>query len=863
MGFLGIRNLTILLCVVLVITTGMLIGVISHVTSASVLSNTRDASDANINLCLSSGERDVKNLASKYLSQVAHAGAHLVEDFTSNPVKVATEVAGLIATQLPTSTSSDSHLDTQMRSLLWSRMAGLAAVGGNELAYIALTDPTTPGTGGTLLYFRPPKPEPEEGFPSQSVAYVVETRRADGSFGQNTTHLSVSDTSPSGLAAGQGIPCDLSKAASAGAIGECVQPASWLMSSTFQETYERALGNSLRSPAVNVNGACLAGGDCPHYYAPAAAHHSFVAYTASVTVGHPAMPSLGPNHNGQVGMVSVSFVVAQLSHMLEHEGEEMPAGSLIYVVEKNPWTDVVGGLIATSDGSAEGMTESVHIANHTVMEDGVAVPSIISHHGRYILGDYDGGYEELAHESHHEMQEWATPTKEVYWTGAIEVVDSNLEIYLVVMCPRSSLLAALDVSTATINTRREDTKEQSNEDEKRGLTLMIGVTVAVTIVQLVVAVFLTHRIVAPLQQLSGEMHAIAHMDLESVDAKRPISMLSEVGSMQESFLGMLDRLIEYRNYMPQSLLAAQSDTEETEEGTAVDDLRARTQSRSLSETASRASSAFGGGTAMAKRKLNQDVNLMLRRKTVTVVALNVRNFLNAVRELTNHEISAMHSEMANTVLQAITQGKGLVENMMGDRVIASFNAFGPCAEQRTFATRAAYRAKGELQSSGLSLSYAVATGDARVGSLGCSRLKKMTILSNIMPWVVVMETYNKVNNNLGVADSFVVQDGCAFDFRCLGGVSYSKRLSKPICVYEVTAEAEEAEMGEWMYQLQQTESAMKYTHWNNTFRLVVEGKWDKARESLEHLVKQQFQGYRELQCFIEEMSYTPETITFA
>eukprot|EP01063_Lacrimia_lanifica_P030611 TRINITY_DN4890_c0_g2_i1.p1 TRINITY_DN4890_c0_g2~~TRINITY_DN4890_c0_g2_i1.p1 ORF type:complete len:1153 (+),score=328.87 TRINITY_DN4890_c0_g2_i1:129-3587(+) len=87
----------------------------------------------------------------------------------------------------------------------------------------------------------------------------------------------------------------------------------------------------------------------------------------------------------------------------------------------------------------------------------------------------------------------------------------------------------------------------------------LGITIGVSIVVSVVVCGMVVVLLAPLNVLAGNMHAVAAMRL---DVACPRSRVAEVAGMQKSFATMVERLTEFRDYLPQSLLVGK----ETEDG---------------------------------------------------------------------------------------------------------------------------------------------------------------------------------------------------------------------------------------------------------------------------------------------------------
>jgi len=83
---------------------------------------------------------------------------------------------------------------------------------------------------------------------------------------------------------------------------------------------------------------------------------------------------------------------------------------------------------------------------------------------------------------------------------------------------------------------------------------MLGYTaVAIVVLSVVSSLCITYAVVSPLKQLSNDMENVSNVELEHLGEKR--SRFYEIAVMQEFFLDMVQKLMEYRAYLPEAILA--------------------------------------------------------------------------------------------------------------------------------------------------------------------------------------------------------------------------------------------------------------------------------------------------------------------
>eukprot|EP00666_Eupelagonemidae_sp_cell4sb_P004221 gene4221-2063_t len=106
--------------------------------------------------------------------------------------------------------------------------------------------------------------------------------------------------------------------------------------------------------------------------------------------------------------------------------------------------------------------------------------------------------------------------------------------------------------------------------------------------------------------------------------------------------------------------------------------------------------------------------------------------------------------------------------------------------------------------------------------------------------VVLTFTYalERRNNELGAGcliDKQVFNDVVqSFQLRELRAMHMQKRGNKPTEVHQLVAKKEAAGEDEWMYQLEEQNSAVnEFTHWKKAYDAIKEQRWEDATASLD------------------------------
>ena len=89
-------------------------------------------------------------------------------------------------------------------------------------------------------------------------------------------------------------------------------------------------------------------------------------------------------------------------------------------------------------------------------------------------------------------------------------------------------------------------------DTQKVITFCVVCFIAITLI--VLAVVLSHAIMKPIKAIQNSMGKVAQLDLDDLDSGDKPSIFYEAKQMQVSFVKMVENLLEYRAFVPQSLL---------------------------------------------------------------------------------------------------------------------------------------------------------------------------------------------------------------------------------------------------------------------------------------------------------------------
>eukprot|EP01064_Diplonema_japonicum_P003688 TRINITY_DN1238_c4_g1_i1.p1 TRINITY_DN1238_c4_g1~~TRINITY_DN1238_c4_g1_i1.p1 ORF type:complete len:874 (+),score=85.91 TRINITY_DN1238_c4_g1_i1:53-2623(+) len=847
--------LSVTISFIVVLCTGLVVGVLSVLTAQNAIGTAWDAGDRSVETCLKGATDNTELVTGRLLDSILDEVEVDIQGFLTHPQVVVEELSTLYREQDAQNSTSPAYTDVIIRPIIASVARAVHKHGVIQMS----TETPEGGFLASTLADSTIGILPANGEP---IFLNGESARPDGSFGWDPYYFALGNSDGRGqLDHPKGTPCHLKPdytTTPRGSMGYCYIPWSILRRGVWNDLQDRVMDNY-----KTTNGP-LATPDEVHFspISQVAGVLSIFAYGSWTNPGVPNGPYPRRAHRG--GSIKVAFTTKEISKIMK--GQTLPDGSVLYGVQKDQWEGTVGMVV----GSSVGLHQTIEI-DREIIELNKAVPifvtnhtdetgneTIVARHGKYALALTDG-YASLARsrEATNKTSQYDIwqDGRTTYWSLTAVVTRLELQWYVTLLVPRDQLMHEIDRSITTIKATRDEEKSKADADQRKGYALMIIVATATTLGLLVVSVVFNLRVISPILKLQTDMANVAVMRLELVDLNRQ-SSLKEVADMQKSFYVMVKNLIEYKNYIPQAILVSEDDDSSTV----------------FSESSfqpSRYSSHMSSPHQMSTDHYSMSTSVLpeegLKRKMISVIYVNVSRWHSVIQGLTDLEIIATHSDYLVSALSVVNGSKGVPETFIGDRLVVTFNAVVPCSGHRLSALGTAFGIKELIEKkSVLKISYSCASGEAKVGSMGCSGMKRMAILSSVLPWAAALEALNKSRSTRGLIDHFMYKDTHQkYVLRCVDGVDYKKRLSNIIRIYEVVGGMTLKEE-EWMYQLDEAESRNPYSHWNTAMSKIISQDWEGARDEMEKikiLPEDHDNEMMRIRSVIQSCTYNPQKVS--
>eukprot|EP00760_Papus_ankaliazontas_P015636 PhM_4_TR16628/c0_g1_i1/m.9136 len=396
----------------------------------------------------------------------------------------------------------------------------------------------------------------------------------------------------------------------------------------------------------------------------------------------------------------------------------------------------------------------------------------------------------------------------VYFVKTVTIIDAGLHWNIIAAVPRETVLGDVDATAAQTRATIAAETESVDEDRRHMYVIMYISLSGVVAVLMAASVAFTILLAKPMVTLQYEMAAVAHMDLEAVDMYRTLSRLSEVRSMQSSFLRMCCNLKEYRNYLPVSILAMMRRDADT--GSAFDDDEEdddhdnplSVSPAMLGSTHSSAPSSENSTPKELPKPLGTPTDrAIIASKPISVMVVNMCNSHSVQWDsiTTGANNVKMFESYVHTVLDAVTARHGTPDVFLGDRFLATWNTVKRRATHRTHACHAALETVAQLGTLQINVSVAVASSSAFCGNMGCERMMKYTYIGPCASLVHHLERRNSFYGTTVLVDSAVVEEAeCYFVVRKADRVAWQGEVHT---VWELLQTRDDSD-DEWMYELQ-------------------------------------------------------------
>ena len=320
----------------------------------------------------------------------------------------------------------------------------------------------------------------------------------------------------------------------------------------------------------------------------------------------------------------------------------------------------------------------------------------------------------------------------------------------------------------------------------------------------------------PLRHLSTSIRAMGAMDTSADGTIKKYQnkrfMVTEIRDLMEVMTRTVRSLQEFRTFVPSAQVVPLVEKPEHAPALAEEDLSINSaKSSSLKSTISAGSDAY--------------TKIYLVQRKVSVLLVNVVGWSKLISGDDHSKALLVHTELLTSLTYISTKHSGALDSFSGDRFFYSWNASKRTSSYASGCTATALELRANVYHAGYELSLAASCQQAKVGNIGTGQVRRFTILSPVVAWVVQLELFNKTRKLCFTTDFSILNhmNGQVL-YRVVDAMlKEPTKEQKVLC--EVLAMLKLAE-GEWMYRLQQAERDNSFAQQNEFVKLVISGRFD-------------------------------------
>eukprot|EP00668_Euglena_longa_P025439 GGOE01031793.1.p1 GENE.GGOE01031793.1~~GGOE01031793.1.p1 ORF type:complete len:987 (-),score=303.47 GGOE01031793.1:1084-3660(-) len=380
----------------------------------------------------------------------------------------------------------------------------------------------------------------------------------------------------------------------------------------------------------------------------------------------------------------------------------------------------------------------------------------------------------------------------------------------------------------------------------------IGVVFAILLVVLFLSMWGTIHITNHLAHIIDLMEDVAEMKVENLTVPQG-SHVQEVARIQTAFQVMVERLSEYKSYIPAGVFEKMGRKEEelrddgSDGGCPSEHLASSESGRCKSKRAKRMStsdgseaasvrnlSSSGGGGALPPSPTRKSV-----RKHVSVLSINVSGFMDMLLSTNDGLCKSIFNDYVVLVHEAVSQNRGNIDYLAGDQIFATFNAHIPCGDPAGAVVAAALDVRQQLFSKlgdRLKFHVGLSFGPVFASSVGYAKFKFMVTVGSPTKVASILAHMNDFESGTILVD-FNLEQRMRYSYTLrpveLLYLPWLKSFAKDLPASQRTFQLvnkKELQEDEWLYQVEETGAS----DWNSTFEMLVAATSSQGAQSLLH-----------------------------
>eukprot|EP00667_Euglena_gracilis_P004755 EG_transcript_4781 len=385
----------------------------------------------------------------------------------------------------------------------------------------------------------------------------------------------------------------------------------------------------------------------------------------------------------------------------------------------------------------------------------------------------------------------------------------------------------------------------------KSVGVTFGAVVGIFVGILLFGSYGTWVVTKQVQDITEMMEDVANMRVEELQVSGR-SSVKEVERIAVALGILVQRLAEYKSYMPAGLFQQQQQEEAQPEEppppspTNSVGKQSLVSSKRLGSDRRRKGSSRQYSSAQLMLTAGNGGPRLLRRN-VAALAVNVVQFQRDIAHRSAAHLEGTLNRIISTVHRTASKSQGNIDAILGDQVLVTFNAHFGCSDPPTAAGLVALELLAAFQEefpSGLQIQMGVAAGPVYTGHLGYAHFKAMVAMGAPMKVASLLSHLSDFDEHVillcpsvagRIKFHFTVQPA---DLVTLPSMGENVALyAKSITVFSLVAHVAAGRGSqEWLYEVNANEST---GDWTKTFQQMAKApNLEKADEDLRHHLDQ-------------------------
>jgi hypothetical protein len=515
---------------------------------------------------------------------------------------------------------------------------------------------------------------------------------------------------------------------------------------------------------------------------------------------HPILDS-----NGEiVSFITNIFTATSLTSQLQFFVKNIE-GAEAYIIEMG-----TRNIVASSDATAALLTVDSVTNTATMIDVRDYTNVLISESAKELLSKYGNMFEHLDRDNINELRYFSKARGNAVWCDAQYLNGGDGLDWVLVLSISQHEFVGRYISA---------------------VSAALGISAVIGVGGLIIAVIAAYLIAKPLVSIVKEISYLEDMELDQI-AVHPISIFAEIASIQGNFYTVVRRLIEYKAFLPSSVLQRDYGVEDVHEVESDFPIEKRSSVASIQESHS-------NSTTTSSHLAYRHFALGLESSDSCTLTAKLNGFNTLFQVYSPSEAVNWYGRVLEAVERCARISKGVLIHFDTNEFVIHWTSHAPsrhmlhCAQSMSEVIHNLIHQSGTSETD-LSISIAVVFALTRYGNIGNKNMRKFCVLGPSPDISKKLATLSsKLKIGVVICDSLKIVNEKQFITRPIG---YIKTESGSVLIHQNMGRKESIN-DEWMYEMERDKKHNQHEPYCNAFAFMEEKEYGAAFTILEELVE--------------------------